>query len=254
LIKTYIQFITEKKEQEVGKKLIDDYGVHKIFTVNGEKVRDLTKGDEEFGLCSSHPYFPNLIPKNEIWIEDDVKEDEKEMLIHSELYKLKLISNGEDKWDAYHKAEKQEKKLRERSKSKGAHKTDEKADDKIYVKEWGKIKSEDLTVWLVDAEKVRNKYKTDFLEGGNGWVYKWVPNNEIWIENGLKEKEIPFIILHEFVEKTFMKEDKMKYDDAHCIAAKVEWSKRPNSFNKNDAEELTEKKALSIGNKYKNIK
>jgi len=252
LIKNFNDFILEgKKIYNVNKKLIDQFGKYKIYTVNGEKVRDIAEYDEEFGLSYSYFYFPKLIPKNEIWIEDDVKKDEIKILIYIELYKIKLIDDGMDKWDAYHKSEKMDKKLREKI-DKNAEKTSEKGFDKVYKKEYCKIKDGGLTVWLVDGKIVRNKYKSDFMEGGNGCVYKWVPNDEIWIEDGLKEHEIPFVILHEFVEKTFMKEDNMKYDDAHNIAAKVEWSKRPDNFNKKDAENLTEKESLSLGNKFKN--
>jgi hypothetical protein len=250
MIKTFVEFINEKKNEDVGKELVEQYGKYKVYTVNGEKVRDLTKGDEEFGLSSSYPYFPNLIPKNEIWIEDDVKTDERNILIHIELYKLKLIDNGMEKWDAYHKAEKMDKKYRE-ERDKNPEKTDEKGHEKIYKKEYCKIKDDDLTVWLVDAEMVRDKYKTDFMEGGHGYVYKWIPNNEIWIEDGLKDKEIPFVLIHEYVERTLMKEKGMKYDNAHNIAAKVEWSKRPDKLTKNDMVNMTEEEALKLGNEFK---
>jgi hypothetical protein len=163
-----------------------------------------------------------------------------------------LINSGIEKWDAYEMAIKKEKKLRENYKSKNAGDTNEKADKSLYNKEYCKLKDvETLTVWLVDGEKVRNKYKTDFMEGGHGYVYKWIPDDEIWIEDGLKNNEIPFIVLHEFVERTFMKKNKMKYDDAHDIASKVEWSIRPNNFTKKDIDKLTEEKLIEWGNKFK---
>jgi hypothetical protein len=45
-----------------------------------------------------------------------------------------------------------------------------------------------------------------------------------------------------------MKEKEMSYKKAHDIAAKVEWSKRPDKFSKEDALNLTEEKALKINN------
>lgn len=246
MIKTYTEFLNEEKKSLPGKKLIEEYGKYKIYSVNGEKVRDLTKGDEEFGLSSSYPYFPDLIPKNEIWIEEDVKPDETSILIHVELYKLRLIDGGMEKWEAYHKAEKMDKKLRE-----DITKTisDKKSKKDIYVKEYCKIG--DITVWLVDAELVRDWFKVDYMEGGHFYVYKWIPKDEIWIENGLINSEIPYILIHEYVERTLMKEEKMKYDDAHNIAAKVEWSKRPDKLTKKDMTDMTEEEALKLGNEFK---
>lgn len=248
-MKSFIQFLAENKKEDIGKKFIDEIGKYKIYFVNGEKVRDLGKDAEEFGLSSSFKYH-KFIPENEIWIENDVSKEESKILMYTELYRIRLIDNGMEKWKAYRDALKKEKDLRQNYKTKNAKDTDEKADEKIYIKEYCKIK-EDMVVWLVDGKEVRNEYKTDFMEGGNGYVYKWVPNDEIWIEEGINEHEIPFIILHEFVEKTFMKKDKMNYDNAHDIASKVEWSKRPDNFKKKDAENLTEKEALSLGNKFK---
>lgn len=91
MMKTYIDYITEKK-QDFNKKLIDEFDRIKVYLVDGEKVRDYNEESEEFGLCSSHPYFPKLIPKNEIWIENDVKEKERFLLIHNELFKLKKLN------------------------------------------------------------------------------------------------------------------------------------------------------------------
>ena len=255
LIKNFNDFILEgKKIYNVDKNLIDQFGKYKIYTVNGEKVRDIAEQDEEFGLSSSYFYFPKLIPKNEIWIEDDVKGEEQFVLIQSELYKIKLIESGMDKWEAYHQSEKIEKGYREELNlsKKSPEKTNKKGDDDLYVKKYCKINSDDIQVWLVDAKKVRNKFKSDFMEGGHGYVYKWIPNDEIWIENGIKEHEVPFILLHEFVERTLMKEEKMNYDKSHNISAKVEWSKRPDKISKNDMENMTEEEALKLGNKFKN--
>lgn len=247
-MKNYTAFILENKSPDIDKKLIDQYGKIKVYSVNGEKVRDINKSDEEFGLASVHGCFPKLVPENEIWIEDDVKKDEIPFLVHSALYQIKLTEDGMGPWDAYRKGVNYEKNLRDEKKNskKNPETTDNKANKDVYVKKWGK--AGESTVWLVDAEKVRDLYKTDFLEGGNGYVYPWVPNDEIWIENGVKSHEIPFIILHEYVEKTYMKEKKMKYDDAHSIAAKAEWNHRPDKFTKKDAENLTPEKALEMGN------
>jgi hypothetical protein len=173
--------------------------------------------------------LPKTIPENEIWIEDDVKEEEKQILIHSALYEIKRINSGVKPGKAYDEGLKKEKDYRDSvllSKKK-PWKSDKAAPKDIYLEKYGHIKDENITVWLVDGEKVRNTFKTDFIEGGHGYVYSWVPNKEIWIEKGPHtDDEAPYILLHEYVERTIMKYRKLSYDKAHEIAAKVEWKMR----------------------------
>lgn len=238
-MRNYIDFIFEKKSPDVDKKLIDQYGEIKVYSVNGAKIRNINKSHEEFGLSSVHGCFPSLIPKNEIWIESNVKKNEIPYLIYSALYQIRLTEDGMKPWDAYKKGVSYEKKLRNKNIGKKYNGT-----KKIHKKEW--FKNSDITIWLIDAEKVRDYYKTDFMEGGHGYVYDWIPKDEIWIENGINEKEIPLIVLHEYIERELMKIRKMNYDKAHDIAARIEYNHRPYKFTKNDFENITPDKALKM--------
>jgi hypothetical protein len=49
-------------------------------------------------------------------------------------------------------------------------------------------------VWIVDGYKVRQKIYKEFLYGGNGQRYCYVPPKEIWIENAIscEEYELPW--------------------------------------------------------------
>ena len=240
-------FIEHYKKKSLNKKLIETYGKYQVYLVNGEAVRNTSQAMEEFGGSGNH-YFYDFIPENEIWIEDNVREKERDILIARELYSIKLIEGGMSQPKAYAKATDKEKDYRESLKlsKQSPEKTDKRAPDSVYVDEYGKIESEGLTVWTVDGEVVRNKYKTDFIEGGHGYVYAWVPNDEIWLEFGIDKKEMPLLILHEFVEYIIMKYDKMKYDDAHKIAAKVEFKHRDDGFSKEDVLAMTKEKALEM--------
>lgn len=71
-----------------------------------------------------------------------------------------------------------------------------------------------LRVRLVDGTYVRNHYDSDFSQGGNGFAYKWVPKNEIWIDAQISEVEWPLIIFHECTEAELMRGG-MSYDKAH---------------------------------------
>lgn len=240
-MQSFTEYATKR---QINKKLIDQYGKYKIYVVDGEAVRDISPESEEFGLSSIHAYL-GCIPKDEIWIEDDVKPEERDVLIHSALYQLKQIENGVSPDKAYESGVAKEKNYREALSSSKKHpeRTNEPAADKIYVRKYGRIKDEDIDVWLVDGENIRDRYKTDFMEGGHGFVYGWIKNDEIWLENGIHEKELPYILLHEYVERIIMKYKKMSYDKAHSIAAKVEFVRRPNHFSKKQAIALTRNEA-----------
>src|SRR5205823_8211682 len=47
-----------------------------------------------------------------------------------------------------------------------------------------------IAVHLVAGELVRGYYKTDYTEGGHGYVYPWVPRGQIWVERDLAKAEL----------------------------------------------------------------
>ena len=244
-----LKFHEYAKKQDFKKKLIDQYGKYKVFVVDGDAVRNSSAKAEEFGGSNNHTSFPGLIPEDEIWIEDDIAEGERGILISSELCYLNLLDQGKSKDAAYDIMLAKQKHFRERQKlsKKNPSGTDEKGHPDVYVRRYGHILDEDVDIFFVNGEKVRNRYKTDYIEGGHGYVYKWVPNNEIWIENGLHSKEVPYILLHEYVERILMKYHKKKYDEAHRISSKVEFAMRQKGgFTKADILGMTKKKAEEL--------
>lgn len=208
-----------KKKDNINKRLIEEIGPYKIYLVNGEEVRKLDIDSHEFGDSGNHIDFPKLVPKNEIWVDDITNKKELFLIIFQSIKELEIGDK-----DAYEKSLKEERKLREILSGIKYHPSkwsEGKPNKKIYKEEYGKIG--DILVWLVDGELVRDLYKTDFIEGGHGHIYDFIPNNEIWIEYNIHEKEIPLIILHEYVERTLMKVKRMEYAKAHVIASKVEY-------------------------------
>ena len=241
-------WLFKEHKQEIDKKFLSQYGHYKVYIVNGMAVRNVSPEAEEFGESGTFRDYEGIIPKNEIWIEDDVEDCEIQALVAGRLYELKCLAKGMSADKAYKLSLKREQKYRNAVEASehepSAH--NDSAAEKIYVKKYGYIKDEDITVWLVDGEEVREHYKHDFLEGGHGYVYKWVPNNEIWIENQTHLEEVPVLILHEYVERILMKYYKIKYDRAHEIAAKTEFNHRHENFSKQEALNLTKKKALEM--------
>jgi len=88
----------------------------------------------------------------------------------------------------------------------------------INKKYYGTQKS--FKIYLVDGAKVRTFYHIDFTEGSNGYVKKYIPKNEIWIDNifSKKQKEVRSIILHEVSEAVLMRDKGFNYEKAHRIA------------------------------------
>jgi hypothetical protein len=109
----------------------------------------------------------------------------------------------------------------------------------------------EVEVWLVDGNLVRNDYKTDYTEGGHGYVYPWIPRPQIWIEDGVDHRELPFITTHEYLERRLMRDAGLEYDRAHEICSTVEFDLRRNGpvkhlmvpsgrkFHKNDLPGIT---------------
>jgi hypothetical protein len=86
----------------VYKNLIEKYSNKKIkvWIVKGELVRDLFFIDFTEG---GHDKVYSFIPKNEIWIDDDLSPNERKFVILHELHERNLMSLGKD-YDSAHKS------------------------------------------------------------------------------------------------------------------------------------------------------
>ncbi len=77
-------------------------------------------------------------------------------------------------------------------------------------------------VYIVDGLVVRNEIDIDYVAGGHGYVYDYIPQNEVWIERDVEPVERPYVLLHELVEIRHMRDYLWKYDRAHEEANRVE--------------------------------
>lgn len=246
---TYIQF---------RKKLIGVFGKYRVFVADDEAIRNKAEYAEEFGDYGVFPEkggfstinFP-FIPKNEIWIAESIKPSERHFIIDNALSYVRHVLRGMDASEAYDRALRRETsgrakdaayRLRIKKKitfKNLAHKEVLKA---VYIREYTSIGDvgDAVRVYLVDGEIVRDIYKTDYIEGGHGYVYEWIPKDEIWIDSKMRPDEIPIILLHEFVERTLMKSRHVPYARAHDAALRVEFRHR-GMFRKKDVERLDKK-------------
>lgn len=74
---------------------------------------------------------------------------------------------------------------------------------------------------VVDGTIVRQYIDPSFVFGGHHYVYPYVPENEIWLDDRMDPQEIPFVLLHEEIERNLMIEGK-SYDVAHEYAVVAE--------------------------------
>lgn len=82
-------------------------------------------------------------------------------------------------------------------------------------------------IFRVDGPAVRRDQaqNDDFLLGGHGLVYSWIPQDEIWIEHLNPDDEYP-ILMHEITEYYLMKYRGFDYDTAHMVATGCETALR----------------------------
>jgi hypothetical protein len=77
-------------------------------------------------------------------------------------------------------------------------------------------------IYIVDGNFVRSKLFVDFVLGGHGYIYLFIPKNEIWIERTISQNDMKNNLTHEIIEYIFMKYLNYSYNRAHDITANVE--------------------------------
>jgi hypothetical protein len=83
-----------------------------------------------------------------------------------------------------------------------------------------------LKVWIVKGS-LFEIVLCNFTEGGHDLVYKFIPKNEIWLDDDVSPLERKFILLHEIHERNLMAK-KWSYDKAHASSSKIEYQCRKN--------------------------
>lgn len=196
-----------------------------VWIVDGGYIRENI--DEEFNNFGQHYRF-KFIPKKEFWIDKEHSggEGEKKFYINSMLAMDNFLSNGISRGKAAEivgilEEEERAKSAYFRKYFKSRRKSKTNGVKKIHKKLLKKYSKGNLNVWIVDGELVRGLYFIDFTQGGHDKVYKFIPENEIWIDDDVSRKEMKFVILHEIHERNLMKKG-MKYDPAHQSSSAIE--------------------------------
>jgi hypothetical protein len=69
----------------------------------------------------------------------------------------------------------------------------------LHQQLWKKLQN-GVSVWIVNGRLVRSVFDIHFTEGGHDYVYEFVPENEVWIDDALKRKR-GYVLLHELHER-----------------------------------------------------
>src|SRR5262249_41533961 len=148
--------------------------------------------------------FPSLIPAGEIWLSDKTLDKEGVFFIANALTRLKKEAAGVREETAYTAGLNVERRLRDKLNGIEfrAGRPHKRVPAGVYVRPYATLPDPQfpIEVWLVDGNVVRSFYKTDYTEAGHGYVYRWVPKDQIWIEKDLDRRELPFIVSHEYLE------------------------------------------------------
>jgi len=216
-------------DPKLNKKRVLSHADHTVYSVNGLAVRNAARPDEEFGNFATQDEFPDLIPPGEIWISEKLAPREGIFFIANALTQCKRQADGATE-KAYDDGLTVERVLRE--KLNGVEFRDGKphkqVPDAIYLEPYIVLPDPQgpVKVWVADGNLIRSYYKTDYTEGGHGYVYPWVPRAEIWVEDGVDRRELPFIVSHEYLERRLMRDEGLDYDTAHAVCSRVEFDLR----------------------------
>ncbi len=191
-----------------------------IWIVDGSFIRGHI--DEEFTNFGQH-YRYRYIPKNEFWIDREAKNDELRFFIDHLLTEYHLMTKGVSYDKALVEADRVERRERRRTGDldRLTHSGRQLPDSRqVHERLWKKLEN-GISVWIVNGRLVRSVFDIDFTAGGHDYVYEFVPDNEVWIDNDVEQLERGYVLLHELHERNRMVEG-WPYSKAHAEASLFE--------------------------------
>ncbi len=194
-----------------------------VWRIDGWYIRQHI--DINFNNFGQHYRF-KYIPQDEFWLDRQARSGEEKYFIEHLLAEHKLMTEGKDYNDALDEGGKVEQEMRDKDKTvvrlREKLKTDPSAVNKrIRQKLLGGYSNKIIKTYIVNSNLIRSLYRMDWVAGGHDHVYRFVPDNEVWVDNDIVSKEKPFLILHELHERFFMSQG-WEYEKAHDSALKIE--------------------------------
>jgi hypothetical protein len=204
-----------------------------VWIVDGSYVRGHV--DEEFTNFGQH-YRYRYIPLHELWIDQEAHDDERRFFIEHLLVEHRLMAKGASYEEALVEADRAERKERRRAGdvrrlTQNGHKLPDGKD--VHERLWKTLES-GLSVWIVSGRLVRSVFDIDFTAGGHDYVYEFVPQNEVWIDDDIQEQERGYVLLHELHERNCMARG-LPYSKAHAESSRLEYRCRHHPDELHDA-------------------
>jgi hypothetical protein len=199
---------------------IQEIGKFAVWIVDGCYIRGHV--DEEFTNFGQHYRYP-YIPADEFWIDQEASEDEHRFFIEHLLVERRFMARGTSYDKALEAADRTERKERRRAGDlKRLTRNGKKLPNghDVHVRLWKKLES-GLSVWIVNGRLVRSAFDIDFTAGGHDYVYEFVPENEVWIDDDIEEQERGYVLLHELHERNKMAGG-WPYSKAHQDSSRIE--------------------------------
>lgn len=81
---------------------------------------------------------------------------------------------------------------------------------------------DNIGIWIIDGNTVRQKIYKEFLYGGNEQRYIFNPKGEIWIDNAISCEEYDLTVAHEMNERHLMAKYGWTYEAAHDSSLSLE--------------------------------
>jgi hypothetical protein len=204
-----------------------------VWIVDGIYIR--SHMDEEFTNFGQHFRY-GYIPRNELWIDQEAVHDERRFFIDHLLVEHHLMAQGKSYAEALVEADREERKERRRAGDlrKVTHNGKQLPSGKdVHERLWKTLES-GLCVWVVNGRLVRSVFDIDFTAGGHDYVYEFVPQNEVWIDDAIEEPERGYVLLHELHERNRMAGG-LPYNKAHEESSRLEYRCRHHPDGLHDA-------------------
>jgi hypothetical protein len=174
-------------------------GKLQVWIVDGSYIRGHI--DEEFTNFGQY-YRYKYIPDNEFWIDREHHPDEQRFFIDHLLEEHRLMAKGFPYAKALEQADLMERRERRRAGDvRKLTRNSQKLPDpeKVHERLWKKLEN-GISVWIISGRLVRSAFDIDFTAGGHDYVYEFVPENDVWIDDDIDETERGYVLLHELHE------------------------------------------------------
>ncbi|MEK9183631.1 MAG: hypothetical protein AAB890_00970 [Patescibacteria group bacterium] len=186
----------------------------KIVYVDGFKIRNTL--DDDFGVLHGNSdyigsFSPKFyIPKDEIWVDFPFKKET------GLFFKIEDYYNDPNNLQLINEYQKNKSKFIEERRGYIKSLCEKGVIPNFEIKR--ELLEDGLNLVYVDGSIIRKYIDPEFIFGGHSFVYSYVPEKEIWVDNLMNPLELPYIVLHEKIERKLMEKEGKNYDVAHDFA------------------------------------